>query len=478
MTLANLVTGHEMVTHNNTLANLTRGIGERVLYTNKQLSRPVQPLSGVFVGRLASYRRAIVKRLGWQSPVARQDFVGFYRGPRQTLYQRAVDGLEVSPIRPKDAYLKTFVKAEKINLSLKDDPAPRVIQPRSPRYNVEVGRYLRPVEKLIYKAIDELFGRPTIMSEYNAYTQAKVLREKWQRFSEPVCVGLDASRFDQHVSTQALKFEHKLYDMIFRSKELRRLLTWQLRNVGYANATDGTIKYIKYGSRMSGDMNTSLGNKILMCLMAKSFLDDIGLEADFANNGDDCLLFMEKENLHKISGLKSYFLDFGFNIVSEEPVYEFEKVVFCQTQPIQCNGIWRMVRSLKTCISKDLTCTNLGHREDEFRGWLTDVGTCGLAVGGDVPVMGSFYRMLKRVGTAHKYSGSSDNAYRWYNVASKNAKLLHIATDDAGRLSFYNATGLIPDEQIALEEYFDSVVWGGSKRQLTTTLSYLFNGST
>lgn len=478
MTLAHLVTGHEMTTHNNTLANLLRGIGERVLYTDKQLHEPVKPLPEVFVGRLGSYRRTIAKLVGWQSPVSRQDFVGFYKGPRNNLYQRAVDGLEISPIRPRDAYLKTFVKAEKINMSLKPDPAPRVIQPRHPRYNVEVGRYLRPVEKVIYKAIDKLFGGPTIMSEYNAYTQAEKLKAKWDRFVDPVCVGLDASRFDQHVSVQALEFEHKLYDMIFHSKELNRLLKWQIRNVGFATATDGSLKYVKYGSRMSGDMNTSLGNKFLMCLMAKSFIDHVGVDIDFANNGDDCLMFMERESLHKLAILKQYFLDFGFNIVTEDPVYQFEKVVFCQTSPVCSNGIWRMVRSLQTCLSKDLTCTNLGHREDEFRGWLRDVGVCGEAVAGDVPVLSAFYRMLRRVGTDHKYTGSSDIEYRWYTVASRNATLRTTAIDDEGRLSYYMSTGLIPDEQIALEQHFDSVVWGKSKRQLTTTLSYLFNGST
>lgn len=474
MSMSSLVTGHTVVTHNNTIDNVARGVGERVLYTNAKLDKPISPVNGIFVKRLESYRKSLLRGIGWQSPVSRQDFVGFYKGPRAALYQRAVNGLELKPIRPQDSFLKTFVKAEKINTTLKADPVPRVIQPRSPRFNVEVGRYLRPIEKLIYKEIDALFGSPTIMSEYNAYRQAEVLRGKWEQFSDPVCVGLDASRFDQHVSKQALQFEHSLYNDIFKSKHLKWLLKMQLRNVGFANASDGSFTYVKHGSRMSGDMNTSLGNKILMCLMAKSYIDSLQTPVAFVNNGDDCLLFMEKRDLNKLSGLKAYFKDFGFNIVTELPVAEFEQIVFCQTQPLFSNGVWRMVRGFKTSLSKDVTNVNLGHRVDEYRGWLRDVANCGKIVAQDIPVLGSFYSMLSRFSTDSKYSSGSDNEYRWYNRLGVNAHSAGESPDDASRLSFYIAFGISPDEQLALEQYFDDAIWGSSKRQLTTTLNYLF----
>lgn len=474
MSMSHNVTGHIMVTHNNTIHNVARGVGERVLYTNAKLDKPITPVEGIFVKRLESYRKTLIRGMGWQSPVSRQEFVGFYKGPRAALYQRAVNGLAIKPIRPQDSFLKTFVKAEKINLTLKQDPVPRVIQPRSPRYNVEVGRYLRPIEKMLYKQIDALFEGPTIMSEYNSFRQAAVLREKWEQFSKPVCVGLDASRFDQHVSQQALKFEHSIYNDIFKSRELKWLLKMQLRNVGFANATDGKFTYVKHGSRMSGDMNTSLGNKILMCLMAKSYIDSLDFKIQFVNNGDDCLMFMEERYLSRLSGLKRFFVEFGFNIVTEAPVKEFEQIVFCQTQPILSNGVWRMVRGVKTCMSKDVTNVNLGHREDEYRGWLRDVSQCGMVVARDVPVLGRFYAMLERFSTDHKYSSGSDNEYRWYNLMGRGATSIATSPDDQSRLSFYLAFGIHPDEQLALEQYFDEAVWGSSKRQLTTTLSYLF----
>jgi hypothetical protein len=318
-------------THNNSIANLIRGVGERVLYTDKKLTPCIKPKSGIFGVRCESYLRTVASCIGRQSPVTRQQFVEYYKGRRRTLYQQAADGLVLKPVRPQDSHLSTFVKAEKLNFSIKHDPAPRVIQPRNPRYNVELGRYLLPLEHKVYDAIDELFFSPTIMSKYNAFQQASILKEKWDSFYNPICIGLDASRFDQHVSVEALKFEHSLYTKIFgKDKSLMQLLSWQLDKHGFARANDGKFRYRRHGSRMSGDMNTSLGNKFLMCLMAKAYIDTKNFKIAFVNNGDDCLMFLERKNESKLADLKPYFADFGFKIVCEPAVSVFEQIEFCQ----------------------------------------------------------------------------------------------------------------------------------------------------
>lgn len=470
--MSQFLRGHNVLTHSNTVANLVHGVGERVLYVNSRLETPPEPKVGEFT-KLRIYRDRIARTVGRQSPVTRTQFAGFYTGPRHTTYVRAVRGLEISPVRPKDAWLKTFVKAEKHNLTLKPNIVPRVIQPRDPRYNVEVGRYLRPIEHRIYRAIDKLFGGPTIMSEYNSFTQARHLHCKWLKFRRPMCIGMDASRFDQHVSADALRFEHEVYDLIFRSKELRLLLSWQINNVGFARASDGHFRYTTKGKRTSGDMNTSLGNKYLMCLMAKKYLDQLGVPVEFVNNGDDCLLILEAECLPRLGGLQAFFRRFGFNIVTEDPVYEFEHVEFCQTKPVFSNGVWRMVRNVKTCLTKDVTCVSLGHSVEEYRRWLKDIGNCGLATCADVPVLGEFYRMLQRFGVDGNYGGSFDTDYKWYKLSSRNAKCFHNNPDDYGRYSFWKSTGIVPDAQLELEAYFSRSVWGADKRQLVENICEL-----
>lgn len=476
LSLSHTLAGQNILTHNNSLANLCRGVGERVLYTTKQLDLPVKPRVGIFERSLHPYRHQLIKIIGRRSSVTHEQFVGYYSGRRRATYQRAVDSLVLKPCCSRDARLKTFVKAEKLNLNLKPDPVPRVIQPREPRYNVEIGCYLRPLEERLYRAIDKLFGSPTIMSSYNAYTQASVLKEKWDKFHNPVCIGLDASRFDQHVSEQALKFEHSVYNGIFRSggKRLAHYLKMQLNNYGTAVASDGYFHYKKRGSRMSGDMNTSSGNKLLMCLISLKYLASLNIPYSFANNGDDCLVFTERKYMENLSGLKDFYLQYGFNVVLEDPVFEFEQVEFCQTKPVCVNDIWRMVRNYKTCLAKDLTCINLGHNVDEYRAWLRDVGNCGLSTAADVPVLGEFYKTLVRIGKDGDYSNKYESDFNWYRLSSRNATSRHQVPDQRGRYSFWLSTGLTPDEQEVIEDYLKTFIWGDDKRQIITTLSTLF----
>jgi len=465
LTMGQYICDHHITTHNNSLANLLRGVGERVLFTNRSCDVAVKPTSlDVFERRCGVYKRTMAFRLGRQSPVTRQAFVEYYKGRRRVLYQKAVDGLVLKPVRVLDSYLSTFVKAEKVNLTVKPDPAPRVIQPRNPRYNVEVGRFLLPLEHKVYDEIDRLFAAPTIMSKYNAVGQAEIIKSKFDQFRQPVCIGLDASRFDQHVSTQALKFEHDFYNTVFSSKELAKLLKWQLVNHGFARGTDGSFKYVHRGSRMSGDMNTSLGNKFLMCLMAYAYISSKSFKIDFVNNGDDCLMFLERRNLSKLGDLQNYFLDFGFKIVLEPPVTEIEHIEFCQCRPLLSNGVWRMVRNVKACLLKDVTAVNLGHDVKAYRAWLFDVANCGLAFSADVPVLGAFYNMLHRFGVQGNYN-SKDAIFNSYSVLSKGVHLTASLPDAVGRFSFWKQTGIHPDAQLQLENYFCSAVWGDDKRQ-------------
>lgn len=472
ISLSKEILGIEITTHNNSVANLVCGVGQRVLYVDSKLNLTPSCEAGIFESQLASYRRTIAKTIGFQSSVGYEEFLTYYKGRRLAVYGRAVDGLALSPLQTRDANLKTFVKSEKLNLQRKANPVPRVIQPRSPRYNVELGRFLRPIEKKIYHAIDDLFGSPTIMSEYNSYEQAKHIKAKWDTFVNPVCVGMDASRFDQHVSTEALKFEHSLYDMIFHSRALRRILALQLVNTGFAEASDGKFRYVKRGSRMSGDMNTSLGNKIIMCLMSKRYLSTLAYRVEFLNNGDDCLLILEKKHLFVLKSLREYYLRYGFNIITETPVSEFEQIEFCQTKPLLGTGVYRMVRNFQTAIPKDLTCLNLGYCENEYRAWLGAVADCGLTTCLDIPVMGEFYSMLKRLSVPGKVSNDDDISYR-VKISKSQHTPGNIVTSES-RYSFWLSSGISPDLQVVLENYFSSIVWGCDNRQIIEIISYLF----
>lgn len=235
--------------HNNNLANLRRGLVERVFNVEKngQLEPVAVPEAGVYHQYLGKITRRLLQYIPFSSRCPLEEFPLLYTGRKRTIYQNAVDSLIEKPLTRKDGYLSTFLKAEKINFTAKPDPAPRVIQPRLPRYNVVVGRYLKPLEHKIYRALAQMHGSTVVAKGLTIDQTGRLIASKWGQFSSPVAIGIDASRFDQHVSAQALKWEHSIYNKIFESDELAEALKWQIDNVGFARCKDGCIKYKKEG---------------------------------------------------------------------------------------------------------------------------------------------------------------------------------------------------------------------------------------
>lgn len=442
--------------HNDSLVNLVRGVAERVLYNTRDgvLVPVIKPNDDVFK-RLFRVRNMVLRNTPSTTVVSREDYPLLYHGRKRAIYESAVQSLSAKACQRSDAYCSTFVKAEKINFSSKADPAPRVIQPRSPRYNVEVGRYLKCFEKSLFNGFYKTFGYNVILKGLNADGVAEQLRANWDDFVTPVAVGLDASRFDQHVSVDALKFEHSFYNLKFQSAELARLLTWQLRNRGYGRCDDGSVKYEVDGCRMSGDINTGLGNCIIMCCIVLEYLHHSGVNARLSNNGDDCIVICESRDLWKLDGIDKWFREFGFKLTREPPVHVFERVEFCQTQPVFTGSGWRMVRNPFTASSKDCVSLLSWVNELEFCRWRNAIATCGLALTTGVPFWEKFYT---NIWVPVQHANAIEAVYNsGMGYLSRGVRTCAITPES--RYSFYLAFGLTPDEQVALEEEMPQVRW-------------------
>lgn len=444
--------------HNNSINNGARALVERVFRSPDAEGRlqPPPPCTARPHLALRGFKIALGRHLGVHRPISREQFLGYYSGRRLGVYQRAVASLEERPLTAGDfGVKKAFVKAEKINFTAKPDPAPRVIQPRDPRYNVEVGVYLRPLEHAIYKAIQEVFGGPTVMKGYTAEQVANNLRGMWDTFSDPVAVGLDASRFDQHVRPEMLEWEHSVYLQCFPKADRARLawlLRGQIENKCYLQADDGRLRYRVRGSRMSGDMNTALGNCLIMCALVYRLGQERAVKLRLANNGDDCVVVMERRDLARFSqGIGAWFRTYGFNMKVEEPVGVFERIEFCQAHPVYDGQVWVMVRNPATTLSKDAICVNrdYGHGPAAKK-WLQAVGECGLAMTGGIPVVQEHYRAFLR----HGMAGLGENAVvtetGMYMLARGMRREYQEPTDDA-RVSFWLAFGVSPTQQRAYE---------------------------
>lgn len=451
----------DVVPFTDSLECLRRAVTERVFLVKDgegNFVEPPRPKSHFFGYKLAGVLEQLESRLPSTAPVSHDRFVSAYEGRKRLRYQRAVEEIRMGYSRPaEEAKLSVFVKFEKTDRTNKADPVPRVISPRDPKYNVRLGRYLKFLEKPLFKAIDEMFGHPTILKGYNAVESACILKEKWDSFQHPVGLGLDASRFDQHVSLDALRWEHGVYLKCFKTLKHKRRLSALLKrqeiNRCYGETPDGELRYTVVGTRMSGDMNTSMGNCLIMCCMIKAFCDELGIRASLANNGDDCVMFMEQEDLPRVrERLDGWFKAMGFTMVAEPPAYEMEEIEFCQTRPVFDGIGWIMCRNPHTALVKDSVMLKNWDSDKLFLGWMDAVGTGGLALAGCLPVFQDFYAMYVRSGERRKVP---NDLIPWsFRVLKEGVNRVYGDVHPAARASFYFAFDVTPDEQLVLEQEY------------------------
>jgi len=449
--------GVSYVVHNQSVRNLLRAVIERVMYIregDKLVSTP-QPV------RFFSKMERVLRKLSWRShfpPVwSREMVINSYVGDRrkQVRYTNAASSLLENPLTQKDARVDAFGKREKIKRSSsKPDPVPSCIQPRKPRFLLESGRYFKPLETLVYKEMgNRLYGEPCVSKGFNAVDSAELLRRKWDRFHRPVCVGMDASRFDQHVSVDALRWTHQVYKSYFRNdKYFSDMLSWMIENRGVAYARDGSFSYSVRGRRMSGDMDTALGNCLLMCSMVWTYCTEKKIKHQVLNNGDDIVVVMESHDLPTFNtGLVKWFKEMGFTMVVEEPVYNFEEIEFCQCQPVWNGENWVFCRGPNS-ISKDLHCLV----SDDPEVWIRAVGLCGLALNRGVPVLQEVSKWMIRVGRDSNVSSHPGYSCGMIWMAKGLLSKEREVTEEA-RHSFYLAYGILPDMQREIEREFSKL---------------------
>lgn len=435
------------------IGTLTAALNERVFKcrVGNRLVEPPVARREVVQMRLGPFATLVGR---FQStPETYDKVVEKYVGRKKTIYENAMRSLLMVPVNSRDAYLSAFVKAEKVP----PNKAPRCIQPRSPRHCLEMGRYIKHIEHRLYEDIADVFGDgPTVMKGFNVQRVGRICAAKWHSFRNPVAVGLDATKFDMHVSRWVLQWEHDIYLKIYRGNpHLRKLLDRQMYNVGRGYCADGKVKYDFTGKRCSGDMNTALGNCLIMCAMVWAYAQDRGVHIKLMNNGDDCVVFMEREDLEKFTrGLEDWFLELGFRMVAEAPVYEIEAIEFCQMHPILTSNGWTMVRNIPAAMHKDSLCLLPLRNDREMREWLGAIGDCGVSLTHGVPVTSDYYRMMRREGTKRTKFGEQLLLHAGARMLSEGIDRVEDSIIPEARYGVWVAWGILPDHQVALENRF------------------------
>lgn len=408
--------------------------------------------------RLKTLARRLGDYLGRRQPLDFADWTGKFAGSKLRRYKDAYDSLQTLPLSRKDSYIQAFVKLERLTDPNKD---PRMIQARGVRYNVELGNFLKAIEHDLYnvRGVRHLKGLlppgRCIAKGLNQEERAALIDSKWSRFKRPVQLALDCSRFDGHCSVGLLEVEHMVYKRVFKSGYLDKLLSWQLNNKCFTKC----VRYSVPGRRMSGDMNTALGNCILMLLMISDSMKMMGADPsmwDIVDDGDDCCLIVEESIAEIVQfSLPRLFKSYGHELKIESVARRLVDVELCGCKPIRVGGVRKMILKPGRTMGKALT--HLRVWAMPFRAQYTaTVGQCHLSLNSGVPILQEFALLLRRAHLKLLSELPRSYLYRLAREPDPWVATPQIVTDEA-REDFADAFGISVEEQTIAEAYIRSM---------------------
>jgi len=374
------------------------------------------------------------------TPLNRWKVVSYKPKHKQAVYKHAAQTLDHRPLTRRDAILKMFVKNERTLDA--NQKAPRAIQARKPRFNLELQTYLHNIEKWVFKRGD---SKRVSSKGLDQYQKASLLRTAWEQFNDPVAILADHGRFDSRQTTQWLKAEHDFYQSFYPGDQyLSWLLSLQITNFG---ATRNGVRYKVKGTRASGDVNTSLGNSVANIAILCKWLSKIANKRIIVD-GDDSVIKIERCDLYKVDATELSSLNFG---TTYSVVDEFCMIDFCQCKPINTINGWLMVRAPQRMIERSTTCIESAYTTAElFKRWLYTVGQCEKTCNSGVPVLSAYCDALM---TAHTDVISINDDTTKRIIKGKHSDTI----TSMARITFAHAFGISPLQQIELEKRFHAM---------------------
>jgi len=393
-----------------------------------------------------------------------------YTGAMRRRYLEAERSLrEDGPLSSRDARLDAFLKAEKINLDKFHKP--RMIFPRSPRYNLVLASWLKPFEhwlwgrltlKWFFKGREPAwlgahlakFGSTRVVAKgLSPRARANLIARKFSAFEGCVVFEADGKGFEAHVSSTQLAEEHAVYGAAYgRCRSLAGVLSYQLSLIG---RTPGGWKFSRPGGRASGDFNTGMGNSLIMLASAASGIPD-DVPYDILVDGDNALVFLAGADVARVyPHFSSRVLSqCGQELTLDAPVSVLEAVRFGQSAPVYLGpGLgWTMVRDWRKVLS-GFAASHRWLSEPLFgRRWLRDVSRCELSLARGVPVLQEMaLNMLRYIGLEGKpvHEGSLAHYFVMGAWLAVEGDAIPVSLD--ARLSFERAFGLGVSDQRLME---------------------------
>nr|UDL14007.1 MAG: RNA dependent RNA polymerase [Xiangshan tombus-like virus] len=270
--------------------------------------------------RIAGCYKHIKKFVRHPNKLTKQQYVDrISDSTKRALYQRALADIEQG--RGYSTRVQPFTKIEKLPAT--KYKAPRMIQARHLSFNIEYGVYIKPLEDAL--SANKHFGKGNYL---DIGRKVHKLQQKYRFYTEA-----DHSNFDAHITVEQLRLTHTFYQSCYRhNPKLRNLSSKTLSNS--CSTRDG-VRYKARGSRMSGDVDTSLGNSLINYAIIKDVLHKLNISGEAIVNGDDSIIFtntpIPQEKAAKL------FLKYNQETKIMQSQSNIRKVEFCRTKLIMNN---------------------------------------------------------------------------------------------------------------------------------------------
>jgi len=386
-------------------------------------------------------------------PITKCALASSYGGQKRTRYLNALDKLGKEGLVQRDWEVKMFIKDDKYvsatsevlgDLS-RDMVGPRAIQYRDPKYNLCIGRFIKPIEHRFYRFLDGR-GCRMVAKGRNSWQRAADVVKGADQYFNPVFVLADHSKFDSHVTKGMLEAEHEFYSRFLGCRQDRRALAWLLSKqfLNKGRTKNGT-KYSTPNTRMSGDFNTGSGNTAINIGLLRCWA---GPHSFMYVDGDDSITIMERKHYDALPELSAWMLDRGME-TKYTVVTSLYDVDFCQSKIIEVDGVPRFVREPLRVLTR-AAFTPKNYPKPARARLVTSMGYCELAMNYGVPILQELAVRYKTIGK----SGKLIQDYELYRAARLEGDIMTFKErpiSAATRESFARVFGIEPREQVLVE---------------------------
>lgn len=460
--------------------NLYVAVRNRVTNAEAKVGKGVLiPIAdGVHLNRLQHAMKQLRKLMPKNiNSMSYSELVDSFPKHKKAFYMRRLERMNLN-FRAKKHASKIFTKEEKLEFSEeKGWPIPRVVTCYRPEINMEIIRFLRPIEKEMFavEGDGKFFPQGLIFGKgLTPERTCEVLREKWNSFTTPVAVLTDAARYDRHITKEVYYLERKFWLEFNKSNYFRRLM--DAMEEMHSTPRDPTIKgKVKGpGQRGSGHPNTSCGNNLLMACMMAAFCNNVGIKYQMLDNGDDCVIIVELKDLKIVNNnISNFFSGCGFTIKVETVAFRFEDIKFCQMSPYYNNMIRNHHRILsRFAVIPSAYANNPGE-------YLLSVAMCEMSLNNNVPITHEvMYEVYLKYKDKYHFNPTVLNSFKadYYNYSINLKKTIfekpQISSED--RIYFYQNSGISPDRQLSIVSKFkyllDNIAFGQLTGGLLTEL--------